>query len=104
MKKTTSSEDIPKILSTREKARELFQEMTKENKTTFDLKNVEMISRSFANEWLNLEKEKDYKFKKTGMNETVAHIFKNADKKADKKNLKNKKYNVISIEKLISGW
>ena len=43
-----------KVLSTRKTARDLFLKLNNEKKDTLDFPGVNIVSRSFANEWLNL--------------------------------------------------
>ena len=92
--------NISKVLSTRNTARNIFLKLNNEKKDTLDFAGVDIVSRSFANEWLNLEK--NHNIKKINMNKEVSFMFRYADKKLDSNVLKNSKYRTISIDELIS--
>lgn len=102
MKTTFFIGSVARIISTRETARELFKKLMKEKVTTLDFKDVDMISRSFAHEWISLEKEHNYEFRKIGMNKDVSFMFEYAEKKPSHNILKESGYKEISLNKLMS--
>jgi hypothetical protein len=102
MKSYLIRKNTGEILATREYARELFVMLRKEKVDTLDFKDVVSVSRSFANEWINLENEHNYVFKKINMDKDVSFMFNYADKKIDSNILKNSKYRTVSLSELMS--
>lgn len=93
--------EVASVLTTRETARELFAKLKAQRVDALDFKDVESVSRSFANEWLSLEKEHDYRFKKLSMNKDVSFMFEYADKKIDSDILKQSKYRIVPLSELM---
>ena len=95
-------EKIAKILSTRQIARDQYKICREKKIDTLDFKDVVFVSRSFANEWINLEKEHNYKFKKINMNKDVSFMFNHAKKNIDSNVLKNSEYKTVSFDELVA--
>ncbi|MDA3856053.1 MAG: hypothetical protein PF569_07355 [Candidatus Woesearchaeota archaeon] len=76
MKKIELSKSFKNKLALRSTARHLFDIIIEENITTLDFKNIEFISRSFANELLKLEKETKLKLEKINMSSNVSFMIK----------------------------
>ena len=64
-------------LSTRPLADEFFRKIKKykEDELTIDFKNVEFMSRSFADQYIRLKSEDNYKIKEINKNEEVKEIL-----------------------------
>jgi len=64
-------------LSTRPLADEFFNKIKKyrEDELTVDFKNVEFMSRSFADQYIRLKSEDNYKIKEINKNEEVKEIL-----------------------------
>ena len=69
-------ENFSKNIALRENARELFNFLLLNNNyDSIDFKEVEFVSRSFANEFAKLEKENNISFKKINMNQSINSMF-----------------------------
>ncbi len=90
---------LNKNLATRISAQNLFEKIIKENTLELDFSNVLIVSRSFANEFVNLEKTHNIKIKKLNMNKDIKYMFENADKPLDNDILARNKYSTTSVEK-----
>jgi len=99
---TISLSKIAKVFSTRQTARQLFEKIIEDKIDALDFKDVEIVSRSFANELINLEKENDFELKKINMNKDVSFMFEYADKKVDSNMLKRTKHRTVSLNKLLA--
>lgn len=93
---------INKNLATRLSAQKLFAELLKENKKELDFSKVELISRSFANEFYNLEIKHNFKVKKLNLSKQLKFIFDNANKELDSDILAKNEYSTVSVEKYAS--
>lgn len=90
---------LNKNLATRISAQNLFEKIIKENIFELDFSNVLIVSRSFANEFINLEKNHNIKIKKINMSKDIKYMFENADKPLDNDILARNKYVTTSVEK-----
>ncbi len=90
---------LNKNLATRALAENLFKKIVNENILELDFSGVLIVSRSFANEFVNLEKVHNIKIKKINMKKDVKYMFNNADKPLDNDILARNKYSTISVEK-----
>ena len=90
------------VLATRKTAKDLFVRLKSENINALEFNDVDSVSRSFANEFVNLEKEQNYLFKKRNMNKDVSFMFDYALKKLDNNILKHSKYKTVSLDVLLS--
>ena len=99
---TISLSKIAKVFLTRQTARQLFEKIIEDKIDALNFKDVESVSRPFANELINLEKENDFELKKINMNKYVSFMFEYADKKVDSNMLKRTKYRTISLNKLMA--
>ena len=91
--------NLNKNLATRESAKKLFPELKNKNITELDFDSVLIVSRSFANEFINLEKESNFSVKKLNMKPEIKEMFDNAHKILDSNILNKNKYTTISVEK-----
>lgn len=89
-------------LATRESARNLFNKVINENITNLDFSKVKIISRSFANEFINLEKENKLKISKDNMSNNLKKMILTADVSFDNDILSKESYKIISISNLAS--
>ena len=81
-------ENFSKNIALRENARELFDFLLLNNNFTYlDFKDVEFVSRSFANEFAKLEKKNNKYFKKINMNNSINSMFECALEEIPKKKL-----------------
>lgn len=90
---------LNKNLATRESAQNLFKKIVKANIMELDFADVSIVSRSFANEFVNLEKEYNIKIKKLNMNKDINYMFKNASRPLNNDILSRNKYSTTSVEK-----
>ncbi len=102
MKSFLIKANVGEVVATRETARILFAKLKNEKIDTLDFKDVVSVSRSFTNEWFNLESEHKYVFKKINMNKDISFMFNYADKKIDSNLLKHSKYRTVSLSELMS--
>lgn len=102
MKPFSVRREVASILATRETARELFAKLKAQKIYALGFKGIESVSRSFANEWLSLEKEHNYKFRKLNMSKDVSFMFEYAGKKVDSDILKQSKYRIVPLRELMS--
>lgn len=89
-------------LATRESARNLFNKVINEDITNLDFSKVKIISRSFANEFINLEKENKLKISKDNMSNNLKKMILTADVSFDNDILSKESYKIISISNLAS--
>ena len=86
-------------LSTRLYAQKIFHQLLKEKITELDFTNVNIISRSFANEFIKLERENNLEITKKNMNKDIKFMFEISDKILDSDILSDNKYSTTSVEK-----
>ena len=86
-------------LATRLSAQKLFQKLLENNINELDFSNVEILSRSFANEFANLEKLHNISIKKLNMNKEVEFMFKKAFSPVKSNILQDCSYETVSIQK-----
>ena len=86
-------------LATRESAKRLFPHIIEENISILDFSTVQVISRSFANEFLILEKKYNLQLEKKNMSVDVKKMFENASKTLDSNILEKNEFSVISGDK-----
>ena len=90
---------LNKNLATRLSAQKLFEKLLSDNITELDFSNVEIVSRSFANEFVNLEKTHNISIKKLNMNKEVEFMFKIALEPMKSNILKDNNYTTVSVKK-----
>jgi len=90
---------INKNLATRLSAQKLFHNILVNNIKKLDFKEVELISRSFANEFLKLEKENNFFVEKVNLSKELKLIFETADKELDSDILAKNHYSTVSVNK-----
>ncbi len=93
---------LQKNLATRESANNLFDKLLNNSDNELDFSNVEVVSRSFANEFMNLEKNNNISFTKKNMTPEIKSIFDNALKKLDSNLLEKNSFSVVSVKKYAS--
>lgn len=93
---------LSKNLATRESANNLFKKLLNNSDNKLDFSNVEVVSRSFANEFMNLEKKNLITFRKYNMKPEVKYIFDNALKELDSNLLEKNNFDVVSVKKYAS--
>lgn len=86
-------------LATRLSAQKLFEKLLQNKITELDFSNVEIVSRSFANEFINLEKTHDVSIKKKNMSKEVEFMFKTACEPMKSNILRDNNYTTVSVEK-----
>ena len=86
-------------LGTRQFAREIVDKILGEKEKILDFSQVSVVSRSFSNELVNLEKKHKISIKKINMSKNVEYMFSIADKVLDSDILARTKYKVVSVEK-----
>lgn len=89
---------LDKNLATRESAKVLFAKVVSENILSLDFRKVEIISRSFANEFVKLEKENKLLIVKKNLSKDNKTMFDYADKVLDSDILSKNKYTTISLK------
>lgn len=89
-------------LATRESARILFKKVLGSNITNLDFSDVKVISRSFANEFINLEKEYNLKISKDNMSKEVKKMIQTADMIFDNDILSKENYKTVSVSHLVN--
>jgi len=89
-------------LATRESARVLFQKVLEKEITNLDFSRVKVISRSFANEFITLEKENNLKISKDNINQEIKKMILTADQIFDNDILLKENYKTVSISHLSS--
>ncbi len=90
---------LNKNLATRMSAQNLFEKIKKESDYSLDFKNVIIASRSFTNEFVNLEKKHKIEVKKKNIKKDVKMMFDIADKPLNSSILQQEKYSTVSIDK-----
>ena len=86
-------------LATRLSAQKIFVKLLENNQKELDFTGVELVSRSFANEFYKLEKKHNFYVKKKNLNKDLLSIFDNAGKVLDSNILKRNKFTTVSVEK-----
>lgn len=90
---------LNKNLATRLSAQRLFEDLVKNNQKEIDFSLVEVVSRSFANEFCNLEKSNDFRVEKLNLSEDLKKMFDTALFEIDSDLLKKSDYKSVSVEK-----
>jgi hypothetical protein len=90
---------LNKNLSTRHLAQSLFKKILDSKDFILNFSNVEIISRSFANEFVNLEKKNNIKIEKLNLSLESKYIFDIADKPLDNDILSKNKFSTTSVQK-----
>lgn len=101
MKTMHLSKIFSKNLALRDSARKVFALYVKENYGCLDFSNVELVSRSFANEFMKLEKKNNLNIEKKNMDEEVEFMFKQALEDSPKRS-SNSDFKVGDINEVIS--
>ncbi|NCC70637.1 hypothetical protein EOM09_03570 [bacterium] len=101
MESINLKEEFSKNLALRENARDLFKFLFENNIKTIDFKEVEYVSRSFANELLSLEKENKFNINKINMNDDVSIMFKYALEESPKRKLSSG-FKVGNVDEILS--
>jgi len=93
---------LNKNLATRLSAQKIFVKLLESNQKELDFVDVELVSRSFANEFYKLEKKHNFYVKKKNLNKNLLSIFENAGKVLDSNILSKNKFDTVSVEKYAS--
>lgn len=96
------SKEFSTNLATRKSATNLFSLLKEKKINILNFDGVETISRSFANQFVLLEKENNYFFEKINMSKDIKYMLENADKKLNTDILTNNSYRTISLNNLMS--
>jgi len=96
------NEKFSKNIALRNNARELFKFLLLNNNyNTIDFNEIEFVSRSFSNEFANLEKENQRYFKKINMNESISSMFKCALEETPKRKL-SPNFKIGNVQDILS--
>jgi hypothetical protein len=91
---------LSKNLSTISLAQRLFKKILSSKSHSLDFSNVEIVSRSFANEFVNLEKEKKVRIEKLNLSSENQYVFDIADKPLDNNILSKNKLQLSNLDSI----